>query len=171
LVVATRVNPKGKKRRTRRLIIRAWNQHLELPSAPAAFAVEVAAGHLFGLFTGLQMPANARAIGISVQARRQARLEAGPRISRTVLREVATRAEAELDEYFDGFSDDEVEVRTGVNTELGRVDVRLARSLLDFARALRGSDSVEEAAGAMRTADVGLRVWRELQTAETKAGP
>jgi hypothetical protein len=168
LVVATRVNPKGKQKRTRRLKIRAWNQHLELASPPAAFGVEVAAAHLFGLFMGLQMPDNARAIGVCVQARREHLLRSDRRISAGVLKDVATRAEAELDDRLGRSIGDAVEAETALRTELGRVDVAIARPLLDFARVLQRAHSVAEAAGAMREADVSLRVWRELQTPQTK---
>jgi hypothetical protein len=164
LVVATRVNPNARRERTRRIQIRAWNQQTERRAIPEGFALEVAAAHLFGLFMGLQLPENAHAIGMSVQARREHRTQDEPRISRAVLREASSRAARELRDRAQAANGNSEEVALSLQTQLGPVDVRVADPLLQFARHLRESESIEEAVAGMRTAEAGLRQWRTVHT-------
>jgi len=176
MVIATRVNPNAGRLKTRRLQVRAWNRHLQPdePQLPSEAAIEIAAAHIFGLFRGLRLEANALAIALSVQRR------AGTLGARmfdffsTDANRIFDSADRELDERSIkqpptvGAIPAEL---ISVETELGPIAVTLAEPLIALARRLRQVETHDAAAKVLSEADSALDKWESsLRTAKPEHG-
>jgi len=165
LVVATRVNPNARSRRARRLQVRAWNrkQHPTGSRLPAEAGVDIAAAHLFGLFRSLRLRENAQAIALSVQARMETRSRLFTDVTRESLGASSQRAERELAERTrrpTKPADSRIFSIASIDTEFGPIDVEMAEPLIVFARRLGRAESPDDAATALREADVQLDDWQ-----------
>jgi hypothetical protein len=161
IVAATRVNPNAKRARTRCLQIRGWNSEDPLPvEAPPQLAVEVAAGHLFGLCLNLGLWRNARAIALAVGAR-AARRSAGAAPHADEGRAVDERltlgrlADKELREQTDAALEGDAGVSGGLvsmRSGLGELEVEITDTTMSLIRSMRAPDP-EQAAAALDHAD------------------
>lgn len=183
LVVATRVNTKGKRAHTRRIQVRAWNsKNLETIEAEDAFR-EVLAMHYFGVCEQIGFSANAfliasefRLIGIRNQLssleddrnnlRRDILLER-LRVDEAQVREEQARVADEAERELEPRKLDAVREAVFINpdvapyaTDAGAVRVGLSESALDAVRWLQGrndnfdSDSLYHMAGEARESSV-----------------
>jgi hypothetical protein len=176
LVVATRVNLNAANQLTRRIQIRAWNRKNETEELrlPSELAIEVATAHLFGLFRGLGLRENARALALSVQARTEIREHRLLGSTRGNAERLSKLADDELRTHTrkpDAGANIRIAAEVSIETELGTVYVELAEPIITFAHKLRQAESQDAAAAALREADSQLDVWRfSRQAASREAG-
>jgi hypothetical protein len=154
LVVATRVNPNGKRISSRAIQIRGWNQQDETSQMEALDAVpDIVSAHLFGLFRNLQLNENARAIAVGVERRRSD--SQGMADDVALNQPVHERAQREWKRFGETVSD-------GVTVKLesrnaGRTTaVNLSPPLIDLALALQISPNAATAREAIKEADKEL---------------
>jgi hypothetical protein len=158
IVTATRVSASRPKDRF--LQLRAWNSEEKQagPDLSPILAVEVAAGHLFGLFRGLGLPQNANAIALGISARGRRRRDAGlgDQQHRQAERAATERRSA-------GRTTELENVRLGwrgrMQTEAGDVDVGLAEPVVRLAQQLSVSGDADEAVEFLRKADADIDEW------------
>jgi hypothetical protein len=163
LVVATRVNPNAVYPKTRRLQVRAWNKADDSTRVPVPqdAVADVVAAQLFGFFKNLRLRETARAIALSVQVR------AANRRHELMPTNIATRDEAIHR------SDEELRLKMKVfpgqggdmggvvilNTELGDIEVAIARPTVTVVQQLCQARTSDEFAAAIIDADHGLDRW------------
>jgi len=172
LVVATRVNPNAAFPRTRRIQVRAWNRKDESEGSrlPSEATLDIAAAHLFGLFRGLRLRDNARAIAVSVQARMEARAGNVSDSTRVHANGIAERAEVELRERtrLTTQLDGRTATVISVDTELGAISVEVAEPIISLARTLRRAEPPDIAVAALREADAQLDAWEASRRTATR---
>jgi len=162
LVIATRVNANGARPAARRLQVRAWNRSDEPkePQLQSEAAVDIVAAHLFGLFRGLGLRENARAIALSVQARTESREGHLFPLTREHVYRATELAKYELQERSQNSSSDEpTTTLMPIQTELGPLLIDLAEPVIKLARNLGRAENQEAAAAALREADSTLDTW------------
>ncbi len=161
IVAATRVNPNAKRARTRCLQVRGWNSEDPIPvEAPPQLAVEVAAGHLFGLCLNLGLRRNARAIALAVGARGAQRTsDAAPHaydgLAVDELLTMGRLADEELREQTDAWLEGEAGASGGllsIRSGLGELGVEITDTTMSLLRSMRSADP-EKAAAALDDAD------------------
>jgi hypothetical protein len=142
--------------------VRAWNRQVEAPENSSRAAVELAAGHLFGLLMGLGLRQNARAIAFHVQAR-GARLERSPQFwTRDDAAHLAERADEEVRRLLprEDTIHSSYELELPIDSEMGPIRATLATSLVRLVKVLGRSDEWEKAAAALEDADAELDDWQ-----------
>jgi hypothetical protein len=173
MVIATRVNPNGVRRRTRRIQIRAWNNNAEPEEQrlSSAAAVEVVAAHLFGLFQGLRLPEYARAIAFSSWMRNRPReahtseaewrqIKQGIEVAESELRTRARKPNAP--------STAPVDAGLSVDTEFGQIEIDLSKPLMTLVKDICRSETSEVAEGVVQEADSQLYDWAAPRRAATQ---
>ena len=144
LVVATRVNPNGAKKRTQYIRVRAWNEEEANVAMPLLGAVEVAAASLYGLFKAMRLPQVA--VGIAVAARSR---YSGTDLSQQE-EEATTHAEAMLSQ---GDETREHVVRTAWETDFGPLAIQLSPDLVTLAKHLLSARDAGAGISALVEAD------------------
>lgn len=161
LVVAARINPNGKRDKTRCIQLRAWNQHngVDASRLPLPGAVEVAEATLYGLFRAIRLPGVAG--GIAQVARRRHQEQAlhvseGERSS-------IDRAVERIDE---GLRDG---LRCTWQTEFGEFELQLSPDLLSFVRRLLSAHTAADAVSALQETDERLTASEKARREQATA--
>jgi hypothetical protein len=175
VVVATRVNPQGKRERTRRVQIRAWNSTSESRelSLPAEAAADIAAAHVFGLFKNLRLWGNARAVASAPWRRTKVLPEAGS-FAREESRRLREDADLELKQRTERRTDpidEEQSAVVSIDTDLGPVEIEVSAPLTRFARRLQTADTDSDAIAALRDVNVQLDRWQRSRLPRTDEHP
>jgi hypothetical protein len=168
VVVATRSNPRGKSLKARRLQVRAWNNdEVDSEGLPLEAAVEVASAHLCGLFLGLRMPENARAIRMA--GRRRRALHSESKSDDAPSQDILEAAETERHRRSASLlSEASGRLEVVVPTELGEVSARLSPELMTLARQLQQSVDLAQVGKALVDADRRLDTWVTSQPTSAK---
>ena len=170
LVVATRVNPNAVYPETRRLQVRAWNKADDSTRVPVPqdMVADIVAAHLFGFFKNLRLRETARAIALSVQVRAANRRHEDAASSMTAWDEAIHRSDDEL-QFKIKSSPGQVGNVAGIvilNTDLGDIEIAIARPTLSVVDHLCRAQRSDEVAAALKEAEEGLDRW----TTERKHG-
>jgi hypothetical protein len=173
MVVATRVNPNAKRGWARRLQIRGWNRRDESPPKipPKYGAVDIVAAHLFGLFKGLRLTMNARAIALATESRA---LRGTPlwAVRKLDLQKASGDAARELDErsFISKLDDSAADRMFALDSEAGSLLVGLAAPVVKLAGRLVDAVDPDAAFEALAEAERSLATWEKLAGSRPRRG-
>jgi hypothetical protein len=173
MVVATRVNPNAKRAWARRLQIRAWNRRDDpTPEIPLTYgAVDIVAAHLFGLFKGLRLTMNARAIALAAESRA---LHGNPLWPgrKLKLQQASEDAARELDErsFVSKLGDSAPDRMFALDSEAGSLLVGLAPPILKLAGSLEDAIDPDAAVEALVEAERSLGTWERVADSRPQRG-
>ena len=173
LVIATRVNPNAANAPTRRIQLRAWNRKkkTEEMHLPSELAIEIASAHLFGLFEGLGLRENARAVALSVQARADRRAGRVQPSTRDDAERQSKLADDELRPYTrkrELVAGIQIAAEIPIQSAPGTIRVDLADPLITLARKLSQTEDPDAVAAALRQVDSQLDVWQTSRRSATR---